>query len=256
MVPLHLSQLKSNKPTINLLMIENTDYDFDVEDDQSNPVYHFAWIKNLSRLVKSLISKDHCRTWFCDRCLCHFKFEKSFNNHRVDCKNVNKCRAILPKDKDKVLKFKKHRYNESVPFVVYVVWGCFCEQGFGSLSVFTGNLNTERLKRLYQRGLLLSAKKLFGEETDGWVLQEDNDPKHRSHLCTHCKEENGITTLDWSSHSPNTNPIENVRSIMKRKLQRKRVFNLQQLSCQVRQIWRSLPATCDVAVCIIAMYNN
>ena len=88
-------------------------------------MYHFAWIKNLSRLVKSQISKDHCRTWFCDRCLCHFKFEKSCNNHRVDCENVDKCRAILPKDlviiygNNKILKLKNHRYKESVSFVVY-----------------------------------------------------------------------------------------------------------------------------------------
>ena len=118
-VPLYLSQFESNNPTIHLLMIENTDYDCYEEDDQSNPVYHFAWIKNLSRLIKSQISKAHCRTWFCDTCRCQFKFKKSFNNHRPDCENVNKCRPILPEGKDKVLKFKNHRYKESVPFVVY-----------------------------------------------------------------------------------------------------------------------------------------
>ena len=91
-------------------MIANTDYDFDEEDDQSNPVYQFTWIKNLSWLVKSQISKDHYRTWFCDRCLCHFKFEKSFNKHRVDCENVNKCRAILPEDKDKKIKLKMMKW--------------------------------------------------------------------------------------------------------------------------------------------------
>ena len=51
--------------------------------------------------------------------MCNFKLEKSFNNHRVDCENFNKCRAILPEGKDKVLKFKNHRCKESVPFIVY-----------------------------------------------------------------------------------------------------------------------------------------
>ena len=118
-VPLYLSKFKSNKLTIHLLIIENTDYDFDEKDEQSNPVYHFAWITNLSRLVKFQFTNEHRHAWFCDRCLCHFKLEKSFNNHRLDCENVNKCRAILPEDKDKILKFKSHRYKESVPFVVY-----------------------------------------------------------------------------------------------------------------------------------------
>ena len=105
-VPLYSSQFKSNKRTIHLLMIGNTVYDFDEEDDKSNPVYHFALIKNLSRLVRSQISKSEHKSRFCDRCLCHFRHEKSFNNHRIDCENVNKCIAILPEDKDKVLKFK------------------------------------------------------------------------------------------------------------------------------------------------------
>ena len=48
-VPLYVNKFKSNKPKIHLLIIENTDYDFDEKDDQINPMYHFAWIKNLSR---------------------------------------------------------------------------------------------------------------------------------------------------------------------------------------------------------------
>ena len=32
------------------------------------------------------------------------------------------------------------------------------------------------------------------------------------------KTENGITTLDWLSQSPDANPIENVWSVLKRKL--------------------------------------
>ena len=52
---------------------------------------------------------------------------------------------------------------------------------------------------------------MFGADTADWILQEDNDQKHRSRLCTAWKTENGITTLDWPSQSPDANPIENVR---------------------------------------------
>ena len=59
---------------------------------------------------------------------------------------------------------------------------------------------------------------MFGANNKDWILQEDNDPKHRSHLCTSWKAENGITTLDWPSQSPDANLIENVWSVVKRKL--------------------------------------
>jgi hypothetical protein len=47
--------------------------------------------------------------------------------------------------------------------------------------IFTKNLNAE-LCDLYEKDLLPSAKKWFGNDTSKWVLQEDNDPKHTSKL--------------------------------------------------------------------------
>lgn len=123
------------------------------------------------------------------------------------------------------------------------VWGCFSKQGFGILYLFTDNLNAEKMKKIYEQSLLKSARRWFGPDNSLWVLQEDNDPKHRSRACTEWKRENGITTLDWPSQSPDANPIENVWGAMKVKLREKRVFNLKQLSRHIRQIWRSLPET-------------
>lgn len=70
------------------------------------------------------------------------------------------------------------------------VYGCFSAKGFGRLIVFTRNLNAEYMITLYKKGLLQSAKKLYGPGNNNWVLQEDNDPKHRSRLCSSWKNEN------------------------------------------------------------------
>ncbi|XP_033229658.1 uncharacterized protein LOC117181202 [Belonocnema kinseyi] len=127
-VQLYLSKAKSRHPTIHLLMIENTkfysEYANENESNDSDPIYHLTLIKNLSRLVKSQFAKDRHRTLLCDRCLCHFKFEKSFQNHKSDCENSNQCRMILPKKLEKCLKFKNYRFNNQVSFSVYAAIEC------------------------------------------------------------------------------------------------------------------------------------
>lgn len=120
------------------------------------------------------------------------------------------------------------------------VWGCFSDRGFGCLELFTKNLNAEKMVQIYKRGLLRSANKMFGSNIKDWVLQEDDDPKHSNSLCRAWKEQNGIVTIDWPSQSPDASPIENVWALMRTKLARKPVYNLEQLSKMLRRIWCSL----------------
>ena len=121
------------------------------------------------------------------------------------------------------------------------VWGCFSALGFGTLYLFTNNLTAQVMVKIYQKCLLPSAEAWFGRPRQPWVLQEDNDPKHRSRLCTLWRSENDIERLDWPSQSPDANPIENVWAFIKHKLAGKRIMTLKQLSRQIRKIWRSLP---------------
>ena len=133
-VPFYLSQEKADLPTIHLLMIENTfiepnreDYIGEDEIDISKPIYYFSWIKNLSWLISSQVTRNKHQILICDRCLCHFKLGKSFQCHRLTCQNINKCRMILPDHENKILKFKNYQYKEKVPFVVYADIECLLE---------------------------------------------------------------------------------------------------------------------------------
>lgn len=120
------------------------------------------------------------------------------------------------------------------------VWGCFSKRGFGNLNLFTGSLNAARMNQIYQKALLPSARRLFPSPSESWILQEDNDPKHRSRLCTAWKQDKGIDVLDWPSQSPDANPIENVWALMKLKLRGKKSLTAAELTRNLKAIWRSL----------------
>ena len=82
---------------------------------------------------------------------------------------------------------------------------------------------------IYKKALLPSVKCWFIEQNEDWILQEDNDPKHQSKVCTEWKETSGIKQLKWSSCWPDANPIENVWAYMKQRLRGRQVFAVKQL---------------------------
>ncbi len=66
-----------------------------------------------------------------------------------------------------------------------------------------------------------SADQLF-KDADLFFFQQDLAPAHtaKSWLNDH-----GVTVLDWPANSPDPNPIENLWSIVKRKMRNKRPKN-------------------------------
>lgn len=120
------------------------------------------------------------------------------------------------------------------------VWGCFSAQGFGKLICFERNLDALFMCSIYERGLLPSACELFGEDNIDWILQEDNDPKHRSKICKKWKDDNEVTVLPWPSMSPDQNPIENVWQLLKIKISKKKISTTRKLKAILTKEWGQL----------------
>uniref|UniRef100_A0ABD2WZB4 DNA-directed DNA polymerase n=1 Tax=Trichogramma kaykai TaxID=54128 RepID=A0ABD2WZB4_9HYME len=123
--PIHLTALKQEKH-IHLLLIQDRydDEDFQGEEPYIPIKYHYIWIKNLSRLVGSKLSKEKRKKYICDRCLHYFASLERLRIHEIDCATMNKCRIKLPEEKDKILKFKDYSKKEWVPFVIYGDFEC------------------------------------------------------------------------------------------------------------------------------------
>ena len=61
-------------------------------------------------------------------------------------------------------------------------WSCISSSGVGNLVFIDGNMIGEVYHDILQRNLFEAVKRLNLERN--WVLQHDNDSKHRAHIVT------------------------------------------------------------------------
>ena len=104
--PLRISDHDNRLHKIKLLLI--------TEEDKT----HYCLIKNMSRLVVSQTNKHKGVIFICDRCLNHFKTEKSLKAHEEYC-NTNECTKINMPEKGSGLFFKELWKSQRVPFIIY-----------------------------------------------------------------------------------------------------------------------------------------
>jgi hypothetical protein len=120
------------------------------------------------------------------------------------------------------------------------IWGCLSRQGFGKIICFKENLNAKLLCKIYKNGLLPSIKTWFGTKNKLWVLQEDNDPKHKSKLAAKWREEHGVQRLHWPSQSPDQNCIENVWNVLKANVDHHKPTTFKGLVKATKYEWKRL----------------
>ncbi|KAB0802526.1 hypothetical protein PPYR_04712 [Photinus pyralis] len=130
-VPIYLNtEKKANH--VNLLMIQKN---YEIEKDVENSVlnnndapdeavrFHFCWIKDLSRLVRSQLTKNCRKLHICDRCLHYFSSLDKLRLHELDCKLINKCKINMPKPGSHVY-FKNYEFKQTAPFIAYCDLEC------------------------------------------------------------------------------------------------------------------------------------
>ena len=74
---------------------------------------------------------------------------------------------------------------------------------------------------------------------DGWIFQEDNDPKHTSKIAKDFMQKECIVRMDWPACSPDLNPIENLWAWIKMHLNLRSPNTLGELEKCVNEVWET-----------------
>ncbi|CAH1109243.1 unnamed protein product [Psylliodes chrysocephalus] len=122
-VPALLTKNKMERH-VNLLLIQDqyfpklNDYEAPSVDNENIEIkFHYVWIKNLSRLISSQLSKNHNKKFLCDRCLNYFSSQERLDEREKLCQNKNKCKISFPKFD--YVEFRNYVYKQKCPFVIY-----------------------------------------------------------------------------------------------------------------------------------------
>ncbi|CAM4859450.1 unnamed protein product [Rotaria socialis] len=95
----------------------------------------------------------------------------------------------------------------------------------------------EIYRDILQKNLFESVKKLnLGSK---WVMQHDNDPKHRAHIVTNWLNEKGVERLKWPPYSPDLNPIEHMWDELERRMKKEKPKNATELKHALSRVWQA-----------------
>ena len=113
-----------------------------------------------------------------------------------------------------------------------MIWGCFSSKDTGRIH---GRMNGSMYREILEKNLQKSATSLGHGRN--FMLQHDNDSKHTAKLTKEWFGNNGISTLNWPSQSPDLNPIENLWNTLKVKVYKRNPQNIKQLEELCKEEW-------------------
>ena len=122
-----------------------------------------------------------------------------------------------------------------------MAWGAFSTKGPISCHSFQRIMDGPYYVRILQEQLLRGARKQFGRQ---WRFQQDNDPKHTSRVAKEFLDQHVPETIDWPANSPDLAPIENLWSILKRRVEKRRPKDFDELEQFLHEEWEKI----DVSV--------
>lgn len=148
---------------------------------------------------------------------------------------------------------EKKAHQNLIPTVKHgggsiMVWGCFAASGPGRIVVIDGKMNSRVYQDILQENVRPSVRQL--KLRRGWVMQQDNDPKHTSNSTKQWLQQHRIRLLEWPSQSPDLNPIEMLWHDLKRAIHTRHPKNIATLKKFCEEEWSKItPDRCAGLIC-------
>ena len=117
-----------------------------------------------------------------------------------------------------------------------MVWGGISVRGTTTFGFDVGTVNSQ----VYQKILNEHLQSVHELYPDNFTLQQDNARPHVSKDTLAYFKNNGIVVIDWPSNSPHINPIENIWSITKVKIEKLSQKGILEWKLQLEKIWEEL----------------
>jgi hypothetical protein len=118
--------------------------------------------------------------------------------------------------------------------------GCMSSWGVVNLVFIDGNMTGEIYHEILQKNLFESVRKL--KLGNGWVMQHDNDPKHRAHIETDWLNKKQVERREYPRYSPDLNPIEHIRDEVETNMEKERPKNETELKQALLRVWQGIGA--------------
>jgi transposase len=114
--------------------------------------------------------------------------------------------------------------------------------GVGEIFLCEGRMNAERYITMLNEVLEPSILKLFDEDVPQYYFQQDNAPCHKAKKSLDWFSTNEVPLITWPPQSPDLSPIENLWSILKRKLSIYRCKSKEEFKAKILDEWEKIPA--------------
>src|SRR6478735_1528816 len=136
-----------------------------------------------------------------------------------------------------------------------MLWSAITYAGVGWMCKINGNMDKELYKEILEdeleRTIEYGVSKL-GFQRHQVNFQHDNDPKHTSKVVKEYLQKQFYTVLQWPAQSPDLNPIENMWSLLKRRLNDYETApkGMNELYERVTKVWYDLmkPEECQKVI--------